>query len=168
MCRLIPQFSLLVASQPTIMDDFLALRRGGVRHFVGRIAARGADEMHGRNSPRRRASHDNMPIMRARRRRNKKGLRQAGVATRQSGLPNEARSATERKRSPTFVAAQAAVKEVPCACSTVEMRPYPHKICHWPIWVSPVDKLRGISLLTVSHSAIRRLCAIIWTWKRRR
>jgi hypothetical protein len=32
-------FVLLVASRPTIVDDFPARRRGGVRHFTGRIAA---------------------------------------------------------------------------------------------------------------------------------
>ena len=99
--------------------------------------------MHGRNSPRRRASHDNTPNSCWR----EGGGRKRACGRRASQCDDPARltkpaSATERKRSPTIVAAHAAVKVHVCRPNR-ENAPLPHKICHWATGIAPIGQIMG-------------------------
>ena len=141
--RLIPQFFLLVASRPTIMDDFLARRLGASVISSAGLPLRGADKMHGHNSPRRRASHDKTPIMRTRRWRREEGLRKAGVATRQSGPPYEARFRHRAQKISQHRRGACRSKKVSLSRTIKRMLPRPHKTCPWPTWVVPIGQIMG-------------------------
>ena len=99
--------------------------------------------MHGRNSPRRRASHDDMPNMRTRRWRKEEGLRKAGVATRRSGPPDEARFRHRAQKIVQHRRGASRSKKSPHAYPPVKMRSCPHKICHWATWVATIGQIMG-------------------------